>query len=310
MSHTVDCVIDTTEMARSVDTVNKHIDGTTGAVVAMKLAVVAAEKEGADHVCNKVNKGFYSLIHSQISQKMAKLQSEVEAKLMRLTQQRKQLNGIRRRMERDYQMICSRYGKTFTAINRNLKQRITEIDRPIVDFVSTDAEKVTNRSNQLISTVPVGQNESVKYSQRIITSNLKRKAFETITSIRKFIEASNRLKQMTDMIMLPQRINENVESVMVPVALMDSNYDSSGNIITRTYVSEMPMSKESVTNIENRVNNAVVQNEMTWVKEDSISSETMNAFRKMVNDSGLDSRRQEMILKMFESNPYEILSNK
>lgn len=132
MSHSFDCVVDTNELAHSVNSVKKHVDTTTGAVVAMKVAVIKAEKEGADHVCRKVNQGFYSMIHSQISQKMATLQSRVDAQLMRLNQQRKQLAGIRRRMERDYQMISARYAKLFNALNRNLRQRVTELDRKSV----------------------------------------------------------------------------------------------------------------------------------------------------------------------------------
>ena len=54
----------------------------------MQTAVIIAEEKAADHVCNNVNKGFYSLIRSQISQKMAKLQSEVDSHLMQLVQQK------------------------------------------------------------------------------------------------------------------------------------------------------------------------------------------------------------------------------
>ena len=156
MSYSFDCVVDTAELAHSVNSVKKHVDTTTGAVVAMKAAVIKAEEEGADHVCRKVNQGFYSMIHSQISQKMATLQSRVDAQLMRLNQQRKQLTGIRRRMERDYQMISARYSKLFNALNRNLRQRVTELDRPIMDLATTDADQVTNRSNQMVAAVPPG----------------------------------------------------------------------------------------------------------------------------------------------------------
>lgn len=310
MAHHFDCVVDTKPMARSIDSVKKNVEGTTGAVVAMKLAVVAAEKEGADHVCNKVNKGFYSLIHSQISQKMAKLQSEVDAKLMRLNQQKKQLLGIRKRMERDYQMICARYIKTFTSINRNLKQRITEIDRPVMDLVQTDAEKITNRSSQLVATVPLSQNESVKVSQRLATSNLKNRALGTIESIHRFIDASNHLNRVTNSILLPRRIEESTEEVMIPVAVMESNYDGSGNTVQKAIVSEIPLSKEFTSAIENGISFASSNNQLPWHKETRIAPETVNNFRRMVSESGLDKRRQDMMLKMLESNPFDVLSDK
>jgi hypothetical protein len=85
--------VDTKPMAEEIKSVSRHVNGTTGAVVAMQTAVVIAEERAAEHVCNNVNKGFYSLIRSQISQKMAKLQSDVDSHLMQLVQQKNALLG-------------------------------------------------------------------------------------------------------------------------------------------------------------------------------------------------------------------------
>jgi len=112
----IDCVLDTNPMAAEIGTVSNHVKVTTTAVVAMQTAVVIAEAKAADHVCDNVNKGFYTLIRSQISQKIAKLQSEVDSHLMQLNQQRKQLLSIKGRMERDYNMISNRYLKLFNGL--------------------------------------------------------------------------------------------------------------------------------------------------------------------------------------------------
>lgn len=74
--------VDTSPMASEMQSVSHGVNRVSGAVVAMQAAVIAAEKEGAEHVCQNVNKGFYSLMHSQISQKIAQLTSTVEAKLL------------------------------------------------------------------------------------------------------------------------------------------------------------------------------------------------------------------------------------
>ena len=97
---TFNYTVDTKPMAEEMRSVSRHVNATTGAVVAMQTAVIIAEEEAAnqvinaeaaaaEHVCNNVNKGFYSLIRSQISQKMAKLQSDVDSHLMQLVQQKK-----------------------------------------------------------------------------------------------------------------------------------------------------------------------------------------------------------------------------
>lgn len=307
MAHYFDCVVDTTDLARSVDTVNRHIDTTTGAVVAMKTAVIVAQQEGADHVCRNVNKGFYSLIHSQISQKMAALQSEVDAKLMQLHHQKKQLTGIRNRMTRDYQMICSRYAKLFTTINRALKQRVSELDSPVMELVNTDANKVSNRQNSLMAGVPVGQEESVKLSQRIATSNLKRRAMETISSITRFIGDSKRLDRVTNSILLRKSMQRSEAEVLAPVIIIESNYDESGNAVTQTYLSRMNMSSEAKSMIENHVSTAMHTNTLNWHQSNGKDSELTNQFRMLVNTSSIDERRRNTILRLFESNDFQTL---
>lgn len=304
-SHRFDCVVDTTELAESVHTVNKHIDGTTGAVVGMKMAVIAAEQEGADHVCKNVNRGFYSLIHSQISQKMAALQSEVDAKLLRLNQQKKQLLGIRRRMERDYQMICARYNKLFTSINRNLKQRVVELDRPVINLVQTDTSKISNRLNLLMADVPLGQAESIKLSQRIASSNLKNNAMRSISSITNFIADSNRLDSIVNTILLKKRIEEPKESMLVPVAIIESNYDASDNRVLQTYVSEIGLSANADAQIGNGVQAAIRNEEIKWSDEAGKNPELENQFRQAVANSGLDERVKNQMLQMFTNSSFQ-----
>ena len=97
--------VDTSPMASEIQSVSRNVNRVSGAVVAMQAAVIAAEQEGADHVCQNVNKGFYSLMHSQISQKIAQLTSTVEAKLLELGQYAAALKAIQSRMTKDYHMI-------------------------------------------------------------------------------------------------------------------------------------------------------------------------------------------------------------
>ena len=52
--------VDTKPMAEEMRSVSRHVNATTGAVVAMQTAVIIAEEKAADHVCNNVN---LSLIH-------------------------------------------------------------------------------------------------------------------------------------------------------------------------------------------------------------------------------------------------------
>lgn len=307
MSHQFDCLVDTSEMAREIDSVKKHVNATTTAVVGMQAAVIKAQADGADHVCKKVNQGFYALIHSQISQKMASLQSKVDAHLLRLNQQRKQLAAIRQRMERDYQMLSGRYLKIFNSLNRNLRHRITEIDRPILNFATTEADKVTNRGNQLISTVPIGQAETIRTSQAVASSNLKYRAARAIESIESFITDSNRLKAITDRILLHRSISNDVDTVFIPVCIAQSNIDANGNIQTTINISEIGLSKDARQTIETRIATSCREDSMAWKKPTEIDPEIANYFRQMVASSGLSQRHRDAMLAMFGKNIFETL---
>ena len=187
--------VDTQPMADEIRTVSRHVDVTTGAVVSMQVAVIAAEAKAADHVCDNVNRGFYSLIRSQISQKIARLQSEVDSQLMQLNQQRAGLLSIKTRMQRDYNMITSRYVKLFNGLNVNLKNRVFELDKPTIDFVNREINKISNRTKYLSATVPVTQSESIAVSQKIVSSNVKQKGLNVINSMKTFIHEMNERKR-------------------------------------------------------------------------------------------------------------------
>ena len=137
---TFNYTVDTQPMAAEMSNVSHHVNITTGAVIAMQTAVIAAEETATDHICNNVNKGFYSLIRSQISQKLAKLQSEVDSNVMQLVQQKNALLNIKHRMQRDYNMIASRYIKLFNGLNANLKSRVFELDKPTIDFACKEID--------------------------------------------------------------------------------------------------------------------------------------------------------------------------
>lgn len=308
MSTTFDCYVDTTEMAQTINSVKGHVDGTTGAVVAMQTAVIAAEKKGADLVCKRVNQGFYAMVHSQISQKMAKLQSRVDAELMRLNQQRKQLVGIRKVMERDYQTICARYLKLFNTLNRELRQRITELDRPVIQFAMQETEKMTNRNEQTVSTVPVGQAESVRLANKFVSSRLKHAAAKAIGSIESFIGSANALNAITGRIMLPRRTAGTCESIAVPAIVLECNYDASGSNQTYVYVSQIgDLPQHSRSKIEEGVFSASRSGAMPWKESAEKPVELVYQFRNQVAQAGLPPRVAEMVNRMFDASTISTL---
>lgn len=300
----IDCVIDTQPMAQEINTVSTHIKGTTAAVVGMRAAVIQAEEQAAEHVCDNVNKGFYTLIHSQISQKIAKLQSEVDSHIMKLNQLRKQLLAIKNRMERDYGMISQRYIKLFNGLNKNLEQRVFELDKPTIEFSVKEVNTISNRSKLLTATVPVSQVESLSISQKIIASNMKYRGMKVIDSMTKFLSDMNEQKELTDQVLLPIHVDKHDAPILVPIIISESNYDKYGNKRTDIIVPQSGLIQKSQEEIKNTVN---IETEKYEWEEKIVNDEIKSEFSKYLSASSCSQRVKDMINNLFMANNFQTI---
>lgn len=302
---TFNYTVDTDPMARELNSVSKHVDATTGAVVAMQAAVILAEEKSANHVCANVNKGFYSLIHSQISQKIAKLQSEVDSHVMQLNQQRKLIENIRKRMERDYNMLSGRYLKLFNGLNANLKQRVFELDKPTVDFAVKEMDKVSNRAKYLTATIPVTQLESLSASQKIVASNVKHKGLSVINSMKSFLTEMQIQKKLTDQILINDGRHVKTAAMYIPVLISEHNEDASGSKSVNIALSNAELGNHNRAAIQNKVYSAL--DHLEWSAAGAMHPEVVSEFNKLVAASASSQRSKDMAVRMFTANKYQTL---
>ena len=301
---TFNYTVDTKPMADEMRSVSRHVNATTGAVIAMQTAVIIAEEKAADHVCNNVNKGFYSLIRSQISQKMAKLQSEVDSHLMQLVQQKNALSSIKNRMQKDYNMISSRYIKLFNGLNSNLKQRVFELDKPTIDFAVKEIDKVSNRTKYLTATIPIAQLESLAASQKIVASNVKYRGLNVIKSMRSFLFDMNTQKKLTDQILINDGRYTETATVYIPIAIFECNRDKTDSGIEIT-VSDIELDNISKSAIKNAA--FAELNQIEWQPKGIPNAEVKSEFSKMVSTSSKSQRIKDMAAKLFQSNNYQTI---
>ena len=299
----IDCVVDTEPMAREITSVSDQIKGTTAAVVGMQVAVIQAEEEASEHVCKNVNRGFYTLIHSQISQKIAKLKSEVDSHLMQLNQQRKQLLAIRSRMERDYHMIASRYLKLFNGLNQNLQQRVFELDKPTIEFAVKDVDRLTNRTRLLPGAVPVEQLESLDLSQKILVSNVKERGLSVINSMTRFLRDMYAQKRLTNRILLSESSSEECETMAIPVVICESNYDKYDNRRLDVVVAQVGLTDEARMRIQSVIGE--VAQILPWSSDKVPAAELKSEFNRCLDASNSSPRVKQMIEQLFLTSGYQ-----
>jgi hypothetical protein len=301
---TFNYTVDTKPMADEMRSVSRHVNATTGAVVAMQTAVIIAEENASDHVCKSVNKGFYSLIRSQISQKMAKLQSEVDSHFMQLQQQKNALLAIKNRMQKDYNMIAKRYISLFNGLNSNLKQRIFELDKPTIDFAVKEVDRVSNRTKYLAATIPVSQLESMATSQKIVASNIKFRGLNVIKSMRSFLFEMNIQKKLTEQILINDGKYTETATVFVPIVIFENTRDKS-DITFEIYLSENELDSSSKSAIRNAVFAEIGQIE--WQPATAQNPEIKSEFSKLISSSQKPQRVKSLALHLFQSNKYQTI---
>ncbi len=302
---TFNYTVDTKPMAEEIRSVSHHVNATTGAVVAMQTAVILAEERAADHVCNNVNKGFYSLIRSQISQKMAKLQSDVDSHLMQLVQQKNALLSIKNRMQRDYNMIAGRYIKLFNGLNANLKQRVFELDKPTIDFAVKEVDKVSNRTKYLTATIPITQLESVSLSQKIVASNIKHRGLNVINSMRSFLFEMNTQKKLTDQILINDNRYTGTATIYIPVVICECNRDKTDSKNLEIIVSDVELDNFSKSAIQNTAYAEI--NKVEWSQKSVSNSEIKSEFSKLLSSSSKSQRVKDLAMQLFQSNNYQTI---
>ncbi|MBO7069088.1 MAG: hypothetical protein J6W52_10520 [Bacteroidaceae bacterium] len=302
MATTIPCSVDTTPMAAEMQSVSNHVKGTTAAVVTMQSAVIAAENNSANKVCRNVNRGFFTLMRSQISQKIANKQSRVEALVMQLGQQKRQLLGIKNNMEREYGRIAERYLRIFTSINKELETRIRQIDQPVFELVNKHMATSSNRMNALTAWVPTSQSEGLCKGQQILVSNMKRNAQVALEQSTDFLEQIGEQRVLTNQILISNPNGNEGKTYMLPVVICESVGDAAGIAKTDILVpSTLPKTHASL------INNALREESLPWQGQQAPAPQVSEELSRLVEASAVSERVKNTIRKMYSAGNFKTL---
>jgi hypothetical protein len=283
--------VDTTPMARTVDSVSGHVTGVTAAVTAMEAAVIATERKASKTICDNVDNGFYVLMKSQISQKAVAAYSEMTSKQMTLIQLVKALDNVRCQMESDYNMIARRYTKLFTSLNKALETRVRELDRPAMQLAeirkSLVFDKLKNESALLLSS----SGEIVQVEETALNGKLKQKTQETLKTLFSSVGDS-------------ETYNKKVDSILnsanaVPLESVSEFY----------YLPALFMATESLLNREEQIESVYTTQSQDWQNTVPVVSEVNQASDSMGWKPSTDEERNLVRKEFVNLCEKETLSN-
>jgi hypothetical protein len=208
-------------------------------------------------------------------------------------------------MEKDYQMLASRYTKLFEGLNKALRARIFELDKPTTNFVLKDVLPTANRTKRLSGSSSTTQIESIASSQMISVSNTKYNAMKNISSMQDFIYSSENQKSLIGSILNKESVNKPTEKD-IPVLISESeglNVRQSQWLITQP-----PLKKHTNSKIESHIYSALTN--LKWVDDDqSNSSRVKQEFGNFVNQSTVSDRVKKQMLSLLESSKWQKLNS-
>ena len=301
MSTLIPCKVDTTPMADQIKSVSRSVTGTTAAVVTMQSAVIAAENAGANKVCSNVNRGFFTLMQSQISQKIAQKKSRVDALLMKLAQNKRQLLGIKATMEREYERIAARYLKTFTSINKELAQRIQQIDQPVFDLVNKHMAASTTRMNAISAWAITSQTEGLTKGQQILVSKMKSNANTALEQSTQFLTQISEQRVLTNKVLISNPAGNDDKECKIPVVVCETISNDVGLKCV-----DITMPDGFNQQIKGEINNAIRSKELEW-KDETPSDIIAEEFAMLLESSQTSPRVKSMMRDLYAKTKFQVL---
>ena len=180
--------VDTIPYDRSVNACNQDVQTLTGAVTAFQTAEIASKVVNSKKVATTVIDGFFGYIRSEISQQISELTQAVDAHLMHMRELAQSCMAKKKQLEGDYHRISGRYSKIFEDLNRELTNRVSELDRATFGFVNeSNSHNSRYINSDLVTTVALFGKDNGETLSRLSTSIAKKRALDTLNQAKLFL---------------------------------------------------------------------------------------------------------------------------
>jgi hypothetical protein len=236
----VDIYVDTEPFDSSIDSCNRHIDLLNGNVAETESAQIESVNTNSRKIATSIIGGFFDYIHAEISRQVTELAQQIHACLMHMKELTLACIAGKTQMESDYNRMVNRYTEIFHDLNRELYNRILELDRPALLF-KKEFENAERRAggNSLVSTALITGCENGRLQACIAASHAKKRAFDVLQQSKAFLGQyqmlSNRIQKNI--------LNENREGPeYVPVCFMEAGNGEgrrSGSVFLPAYITAM-----------------------------------------------------------------------
>jgi hypothetical protein len=295
--------VDTTPMGESLLHISHNVESTTGAVVQSTAVLVAAEEEGSRLVSQNISAGFFSLIRSQLEQKKASAKSSIDAKSAQLVGEKKAGETMEIQFIGDFNRIKNRYSKLFTSLNKALKLRISEIDKPVFQIVEKDYRQAMRKRLFSVGGSVVSGFEGGRANATLRSGQTKGQVLRLLDAMKNYLVKTQRLNLQIASILGVDR-TEKATEVSLPflVAEMDTSFEGQ-----RAWTLKVPSGSEAYgfhAGLDSGVN-AMDLGQTVWEAPDRELRDRVNQrFFEQIDQAGLDERVRSQMKELFDASAW------
>lgn len=309
---TIDIDVDTTPFDYSIVDCDKRIGVLRKAVVEMNSAQVAAKIDSSRQVAKHVTEGFFGLVRYDISQQVADLLSNVNAKLALLIEQKKASENILNQMQQDYGRLSGHYIELFKTLDDELSRRITALDSNSFSLSSEVMHKLILQNILSQASIYAIESEELGEAQSLMAASLIRSKVNTfIEAVHKYLLDHNILTRgLTDI--LADESMAQITNEYLPVIVMENSPLNEQGRETRYFVPEgAPQTMK--TSIEKLIGNKAKS--LNWKQGgDPDQKNVETEYYKLINDTFQGTteeacaRQRDMMIRLWEESSTASLS--
>ena len=281
--------VDTDPMAKSVDQVSRHVNLTTEAVAAMQSAVILSQQQAADEICDNVDRGFFYLIRSQVTTKMAENFSVLSAKLVSLMEMGKALTAQKDRMESDVARLQREYAKTFNSLNRALERRVFELDKYAAKLAQDKKSLITDRLLKQVSESVFYERDTSSTARMAFTARIRNKTSKALMDIGNNITENETYKSRLASILEEQHEADSSEECIPVMYVVQSSMSAQNATISKVFLPEGLADGSQKDAIESMISREI--NELSeYEKSEEELDRIWDEFYSYADAAGLDER--------------------
>ena len=303
--------VDTSPFDRSVRSCGRAVNTLTASVANAAVEMCNTRKETASLISKSIIRGFFGMIHSEISQQKAMLASKIPVLLQDLKSRAELCLGKKDQMRRDFERITTRYFDIFRELDENMIAALRQLDQPLFNVSNKiDTFVFSGIVGREAAFSVVGNIDCIRGNTQITVSTLKRSAANLIQVAKRNLQYTKVLNSTIEQMLYDENPSQE-KDFFLPVLSVEGDAVSGEESYKCTILPKKFVQKEKVYEKISLVGNKQRQQYLNAYQKRSIDHflmQKISNFAKENSETGKTKRLIDEMVKLWKISQDNIIS--